>query len=53
MHIIYCKFAAVIDRFTLYQVEGKNTNTAAMAMKIAAVNRWCMSGTPLGKPVKW
>ena len=32
-------------------IESTTTKTAEMAMKLSAVNRWCVTGTPVGKSV--
>ena len=32
-------------------IESTTTKTAEMAMKLSAVNRWCVTGTPVGKSI--
>lgn len=32
-------------------VEGTNSKTAEMALRLTAVNRWCITGTPIQKMV--
>jgi E3 ubiquitin-protein ligase SHPRH len=30
-------------------IENSTTKTAEMALRLKAVNRWCVTGTPIGK----